>query len=261
MPSIDEKIDDWSDSQTSLPFYPSMRFVDGGLALGRGTYIARFARGTKSSQSLDLDGHEACILALLAAAHDRHVSHRAIETIRRAAEIWQTGDKALAQIRLVYVGLPPIDERGAYRLDLAVDLLDKGFSPRRLLRELGFQSTLRELEKFDPYQPRMPAGSGRESGRWTLGYNGAGSAPANPSRHETFVQRVDVKIVGATQSDANPDYLVPGAQYAQNPNQPIITQDALNHIKTNHWFDSQVPYRGKFSPEYSDDEEIKKTDQ
>ncbi|MGP0058228.1 MAG: hypothetical protein ACLPID_02920 [Beijerinckiaceae bacterium] len=176
MQFIDEKLRDWSDVRTALPLYPSLKFVKGGLALGRGTHIARFAPGTKTRQSLDLDGHEARILALLAAAHDRHVSHRALETIRRAGEVWRTGDKALAQIRLVYIGLPPIDERGAYRLDLAAGLLDKGFSPRHLLKELGFQSTLRELEKYSPAQPRVPAGSGDESGRWTSGSGGSASA-------------------------------------------------------------------------------------
>jgi hypothetical protein len=179
MRPIDETIRDWSDVRTALPFYPSMKFVQGGLALGRGTYIARFALGTKPRQLLALDGCEERILALLAAAHDRYVLHRAIETIRRAGEIWQTGDKALAQIRLVYIGLPPIDESGAYRLDLSAGLLDKGFSPRLLLKELGFSSVLRELktlEKYSPDQPRVPAGSGDESGRWTSGSGASASA-------------------------------------------------------------------------------------
>jgi hypothetical protein len=74
MRPIDETIRDWSDLRTALPFYPSMKFVKCGLALGRETHIASFALGRKTRQSLDLDGREARILALLAAAHNRHVS-------------------------------------------------------------------------------------------------------------------------------------------------------------------------------------------
>jgi hypothetical protein len=59
---------------------------------------------------------------------------------------------------------------------LPAELLDKGFSPRRLLKELGFESMLRELEKYSPDQPRVPAGSGDESRRWTSGSGGSASA-------------------------------------------------------------------------------------
>jgi hypothetical protein len=86
MRPIDETIRDWSDVRTALPFYRSLKFVNCGLALGRGTHIARFALGTKTRQSLDLDGHEERILALLAAAYDRRVSHRALETILNGVE-------------------------------------------------------------------------------------------------------------------------------------------------------------------------------
>lgn len=193
---------------------------------------------------------------MLAAAQDRQVSSRAIETIRGASEIWQTGDKALAQIRLAYIGLPVIDEKGAYRLHLAADLLDKGFSPLLLLKELGLSSSLRALEKYSPDQPRVPAGSGRERGRWTSG-NAANASMENPPQRNTIVQRVDIQIVGAIRSDANPDYLTPGALYAQLAKQPIITQEVLDHIRERHRFSSTVPDKGKFSPEYSSDDQIK----
>jgi hypothetical protein len=55
----------------------------------------------------------------------------------------------------------------AYRLYLAEALLDDGLPPREMLVELGLDGTLRQLDKYDPNQPRVPAGSGRESGQWT----------------------------------------------------------------------------------------------
>jgi hypothetical protein len=74
--------------------------------------------------------------------------------------------KALAQIRLAFIGLPTIDEMGAYRLFLAGVALEKGVEPRDLMKALGFP---RDLEKYNPDQPRVPAGTGRESGQWTSG--------------------------------------------------------------------------------------------
>jgi hypothetical protein len=190
--STDALIRNWRDARRGAPFYSSMTFLDQGLVLGFGTTLARFAERRKP---LDLTGNEAHVLALLAAAYDRRVSGLAIETIRRAGEAWQSGDEALALIRLAFLRLPQIETRGAYRLDLAAGLLETGFSPRVLLTELGFPSVLRELDKFNPDQPRVPAGSGQTCGRWTSGSDVA-SITDKPSQQKTFVTRADVKIVG-----------------------------------------------------------------
>ncbi|MGH6822486.1 MAG: hypothetical protein ACREC4_03180 [Methylocella sp.] len=56
--------------------------------------------------------------------------------------------------------------------------LEKGLEPRDLMNALGFPRAARDLEKYNPDQPRVPAGSGRESGEWTSGGDSAGvSAP------------------------------------------------------------------------------------
>ncbi|MGE0340714.1 MAG: phage portal protein [Xanthobacteraceae bacterium] len=60
------------------------------------------------------------------------------------------------------------------------------------------------LAKYDPNQPRVPAGSS-DGGQWTSGGYGVGN------------ERV--------LSDENPDELVPGAQYAQN--QPVVKRSAI----------------------------------
>ncbi|MFZ0496798.1 MAG: hypothetical protein WBD78_07655 [Methylocella sp.] len=57
----------------------------------------------------------------------------------------------------------------AYRLYLAEALLDDGLPPREMLAELGLGRAMRLLDKYGPDQPRVPAGSGRESGQWTEG--------------------------------------------------------------------------------------------
>jgi hypothetical protein len=66
--------------------------------------------------------------------------------------------------------IPRLDDRSdAYRLFLAEELLDAGMSPAALMKGLGFDSPRRDLAKYDPNQPRVPAGSGRNSGRWGSG--------------------------------------------------------------------------------------------
>jgi hypothetical protein len=55
-------------------------------------------------------------------------------------------------------------------------MLDDGFAPSRLLRELGYPLTLSAIRKYDPNQLRVSAGSGRASGQWTSGDGGTSAA-------------------------------------------------------------------------------------
>jgi hypothetical protein len=106
----------------------------------------------------------------LTAAQDKPIAEGVIAKIRRAGKLWCAGKKALAQIHLAFLGLPKIDEMGAYRLFLAGVALEKGAEPRDLMNALGFPRAARDLEKYDPDQPRVPAaacakaGSGRKTG-------------------------------------------------------------------------------------------------
>jgi len=63
----------------------------------------------------------------------------------------------------------------AERLSLAESLLDQGMTPRGLMKELGLGPATLDLRNYNPAQPRVPAGSGRESGRWGPG---GGAIPA-----------------------------------------------------------------------------------
>jgi len=104
----------------------------------------------------------------LAIAFGGHATGFTFDRWHSAARHWQAGDKSLAAIYLAQGELGKLDEAGAERLSLAVQLLDAGVDPRWLRRELGVPD-VGCLGKYDPDQPRVPAGSGRESGQWTSG--------------------------------------------------------------------------------------------
>jgi hypothetical protein len=118
-------------------------------------------------------------LGLLAVAYGEKISQAALASLRRVVKHWQGGDKCLAAIHLAQMGLPDIGEDAAYRLSLAAELIDAGVAPREPARELGFDPPA-DLAKYNPDQPRVPAGSGRESGQWTEG--GATGSPLTEGR-------------------------------------------------------------------------------
>jgi len=72
---------------------------------------------------------------------------------------------------LGYAELLACGEDAALGLFLAEECLSAGVTPTELMHALGFDPG---LVKYSPHQPRVPAGSGRESGRWTSG--GAGGS-------------------------------------------------------------------------------------
>jgi hypothetical protein len=241
---------DWRDRGLGRPLHREMTFAQAGLVLGRGTILAEFERKGRPARGLAFDGEEARILSLLTAAYREPLAGGATEKIRRAGELWCAGDKALAQIHLAFLGLPKIDEVDAYRLFLAETALEKGVSPSDLMEALGFPRAARDIGKYNPDQPRVPAGSGRGSGQWTSG--GDGDAP-----RQTFVQRVEIRRGGATMSDANPPGIVAGAQYAQASPTPILTPKVLKKIVDDHGTGWTDPEKGRFTGKYATEEGIR----
>jgi hypothetical protein len=156
----------WHDEGLSRPLHRALTFTHAGLVLERGTLLAEFEK-ERPARGLALDGNEARILSLLTAAHGEPVAGGVTAKIRSAGEFWRYGEKTLAQLHLAFIGLPTIDETSAYRLFLAGTALEKGLDPSDLMKALGFPRAARDLEKYSPDQPRVPAGSGRESGQWT----------------------------------------------------------------------------------------------
>jgi hypothetical protein len=120
---------------------------------------------------LCIEGEGERILALLSV-----VSPVVLGRLRRASKHWRNGDKSLAAIHLAQSGLGKLDAVGAYRLSLAAKLIEAGVTPRELASELGLRLPA-DLVKYDPDQPRVQAGSGRESGQWTSGDAAAGATP------------------------------------------------------------------------------------
>ena len=151
---------DWRDRGLGRPLHREMTFTQAGLALGRGTILAAFEKKGRAARGLAFDGKEARLLSLLSATFAAPVAPNTVEKIRRAGELWRAGEKALAQIHLAFLGLPKIDELDAYRLFLAGTALEKGVSPSELMKALGFPRAARDIEKYSPVQPRVPAGSG-----------------------------------------------------------------------------------------------------
>ena len=122
---------------------------------------------------LALDGEEEQILALLSLTFRKRISTDALKFIKRASMQWARGEKAIAHFELAYARLPRLETRNeAWPLFYADGLRKLGISPRSLIRHLGFDTRQLGLLKYNVDEPRVPAGNGRESGRWTSGSGG-----------------------------------------------------------------------------------------
>jgi len=230
--------------------FDRMTFTDAGLMLGRVAIIS-FGKKVSVHQPGD-NAKDVTIITLLTAAFGQPVMGGWTDTLRRATKLWQSGDKGLAQIHLSLMDLPRINEDSAYRLSLAKEALEKGISPSRVLKHLGCHETALDLDKrYNPDQPRVSAGSGAESGRWTSG------GEANTSNSTKRVRRVDIRITGAVRSDANPSHLVSGVQVAQVNPRPVIPARTMKHITDLHGVGTPDETKGKFTAEYSTETAIR----
>jgi hypothetical protein len=165
---LDQQLrDKWHARERAAPIHPAMTFAAEGLVLGAGTILLP-AEGIRRLKSVR--GQEQRILALLSAAHGKAVSPSVLGNIERAGKAWSVGDDCLAYIHLAHAGLPStIDLRSAAcRLFIADEAMNAGVSARAIFQALEAGGpSIRVIEKYDPGQPRVPAGSGRISGQWT----------------------------------------------------------------------------------------------
>ncbi len=205
------------------------RFEGSELTLGRGTVLARVEIGAGPAC---LDGDR--LVALLLVAHGCAVAPSVVKHARRAAEYWRRGDEALAHTELAFARLPRLGvEDDAFRLFLAETLLDARMAPHDLARALGVT-----LAKYDPDQPRVPAGNGRDSGRWGPGSPGGGAADQAAARlaemtpvvARSFLVDASPNIVRALAAFAS-RFAVPtavlGALFIPTPNDGGITEGTL----------------------------------
>ena len=147
-------------------FSATVELEAAGVTLGSDTRLVRFdARTGRLALAAD---RERCLALLAIAAPGARLDTTTIQHLVAAAAYWERGDKALANLRLVFAGLPRLRDAGdAARLRAAEYLLDHGMTPSELLHELAIDTAGLGLQKeYDPNQPRVPAGQGKESGRW-----------------------------------------------------------------------------------------------
>lgn len=158
----------WSVQKRAVPISPAMYFSSDGLALGAGTILLP-AVGPR--RLADLQGEEARLLALLSATYGKAISPSVLGNVERAAKCWREGDETAAVTHLVHAGLPlPVDpSEEARRLFVTDAFIKTGTSPIEILQALGLDgSYIEAVEKlYNPLQPRVPAGNGILSGRWT----------------------------------------------------------------------------------------------
>jgi hypothetical protein len=161
---------------SSRPMSSAAEINDDGLVFGAGIILARMTRDPFGSPIIALEKDKDRLLALLAAAYGRQTSSDVLRHVEGASDYWRRGEKALANIRSAFTGLPRLEDRGgAYRLFLAEELLEKGMSPQSLMTALGLDEARGELiKRYSLDQPRVPAGS-PQGGQWTS--EGGGAAP------------------------------------------------------------------------------------
>lgn len=171
--------DNWENHRASNAIDPVMRFSDQGLTMGAGTVLV--SSGV-SCRDIRVDPADARLRALLAAAHQRAPSLGGLNHLCKAAERWREGRDSLAAMHLALSRLNRLSqpEADAHRLFLAEGLLLHGVEAGAIIKAAVAALERSQVRKYDPDQPRVPAGSGRASGQWASSGN-ATPGEVNPS--------------------------------------------------------------------------------
>lgn len=85
--------------------FSRLEITDQGFMLGAGSVLAKMGTDERGRPCLVLDD-EPRVNALLAASLGRPPEAYGLEKMRRAAELWNAGEKALAHIHLAFARLP-----------------------------------------------------------------------------------------------------------------------------------------------------------
>ncbi len=75
----------WNEQVRLRPFYSSLNISDNGLLIGAATCLAPMIKDRFGALTLDLDGREEHILALLSLAFQKPISVAALKLIKRAS--------------------------------------------------------------------------------------------------------------------------------------------------------------------------------
>jgi len=101
----DELLREFSERTRLGRLSPLMEIKDAGLVLGPGTILARMEKDARHRRRLVLDD-EPRVLALLATTYEQSVNPLVLNKMHRAVELWNEGELALAQLHLIFAGLP-----------------------------------------------------------------------------------------------------------------------------------------------------------
>ncbi len=204
----------------------ALTLTEMGFSIGGDTILMR---RIDSRMAIAEDG-ERCLASLSVLTNETLSAELLLDLVGAAAYL-RDGDLALANLRLVFSRLPAIrTSADAERLAAAVGLLDGGMAPSDLMKSVGLNAdTLHAIRKFDPNQPRVPAGNGRASGQW----GSASSAEARVvalSASQGFLRGASPEIVGALTRFAA-RFSVPtavlGALFIPTPNSGGVTEGTL----------------------------------
>ncbi len=154
-------------------------FEAGGLVLGAQTVLLKAA-----DEARDPDDDDR-LVALLRLAYARPFSEAQLRHVKAAAGRWRAGDggQAALHLALASLGRLPDPEPAARRLFLVDEAMAAGVSPRIFLAAPDAEA-IRDTSwrKYSPDQPRVPAGSGRPSGRWrSAGANAPSAKTRRPA--------------------------------------------------------------------------------
>jgi len=158
---------DWAARGANVRVSALPEFANGALTLGAGTKLAE-ARAERRDDAAESER----AVALVSVAIGRLLDASAATHVRRALAKAREGDRALALTHLALAGVGHLDDprEDARRLFIADGLMNAGVPPATILAALGETPPPDALDRaYNPDQPRVPAGNGRPSGRWTSG--------------------------------------------------------------------------------------------
>ncbi len=163
MGHAEEILDLWAGRARTHKIHPALEITKEGLVIGAGTLLAKSKTDQNGRVRLRLDD-EPRAMALLATAYERPIGVHVVARLRRACELWNEGEKALAYFHLAYAALPPCTPDEGLRIFAADRLIEKGIAPTELMKAQGFEPLALAYNEAEPRD---------KGGRWTTG-GGAG---------------------------------------------------------------------------------------
>ena len=141
-----------------------IKVTSDGLTLGAGTILFGRSQGGPLTD-------EARLQALLTTAYGPAAARDAFAHVELAGRRWLEGKTGRASLHLALARLPRLaqPEQAAKRLFMADHFMRAGVTPESILDVLtnGPATEPAALKAYNPDQPRVPAGDGRPSGRWS----------------------------------------------------------------------------------------------